>query len=427
MTTVNKFKSTKIFGDLEVKNLYDNNGVIVTPASIKLNGVALGGAQDLSTYQTIANMVNYLTTANATSTYQTISNMSSYLTTVNATSTYQTITNANTLYQLKTAMSSYLTTANATSTYQTISNMSSYLTTANATSTYLTKDNFIFSNFNTVCGSLAFDSGTTGANNTIIGQRAGTGITTGANNTCIGDLTSSVRTIMFNASSASGVLTITGGLSASAYSFVGCTITGIGLSGTVTITSQLTSVTGFFGQQGTYQLSTTATFASTNVTASFPQFSNSSCLGKSTGITDSNQITLGRYSEYVRIAGELVIADSVRLGSTGTLITANRTIILPAYQYYPVQAGTTAFTITLPTIYKEGAKNNVGTRLLFRRNGGTPTTVVSFIGNGTQVVNNTALTGGSTAQALMGSGVYKVELIALQTNAGATTFAWFQI
>jgi microcystin-dependent protein len=70
------------------------------------------------TYQTIANMSNYLTTTAAASTYQTIANMSNYLTTTVAASTYQTIAN----------MSNYLTTTAAASTYQTIANMTNYLT-----------------------------------------------------------------------------------------------------------------------------------------------------------------------------------------------------------------------------------------------------------------------------------------------------------
>jgi hypothetical protein len=60
------------------------------------------------------------TSSHAASTYQTLAGMSSYLTTASAASTYLTITNA-------------------ASTYQTISGMSSYLTTASASSTYLAK------------------------------------------------------------------------------------------------------------------------------------------------------------------------------------------------------------------------------------------------------------------------------------------------
>ena len=60
--------------------------------------------------------------------YQSISGMSSYLTTSSASSTYQTLA----------GMSSYLTTSSASSTYQTIADMTNYLTTSSASSTYQT-------------------------------------------------------------------------------------------------------------------------------------------------------------------------------------------------------------------------------------------------------------------------------------------------
>jgi len=92
------------------------------------------------------------------------------------------------------------------------------------------------------------------------------------------------------------------------------------------------------------------------------------------------------------------------------------------YKYYSVQAAATAYTITLPTI--DAA--HLGNEIQFRRVGGTTTTVVSFIGNGSQNVYNTALTGGLTAQGLMASGVYIVRLVPmLLTNT--PTYAWFQM
>jgi hypothetical protein len=68
----------------------------------------------------------------------------------------------------------------------------------------------------------------------------------------------------------------------------------------------------------------------------------------------------------------------------------------------------------------------LGTEILFRRVGGTTTTIVSFIGNGTQKVYNTALTGGGTAQTLMSSGVYIIKLVAL-VDGVVGTYAWFQV
>lgn len=59
----------------------------------------------------------YLLSATAASTYQTIAGMSSYLTTASAASTYLTQANAASTYQTQSGMSSYLTTSSAASTY----------------------------------------------------------------------------------------------------------------------------------------------------------------------------------------------------------------------------------------------------------------------------------------------------------------------
>jgi hypothetical protein len=85
------------------------------------------------------------------------------------------------------------------------------------------------------------------------------------------------------------------------------------------------------------------------------------------------------------------------------------------------QDATGTRTITLPTI----TASNIGTSITFRRTGGTTTVAISFIGNGTQNVFNTGITGGTTAQALMASGNYIVKLVALVTTG--TTYAWYQI
>lgn len=107
--------------------------------------------------------------------------------------------------------------------------------------------------------------------------------------------------------------------------------------------------------------------------------------------------------------------------SQNSVITGTTTISTPYYEYYSVSAGVTAFTISLPFITIE----MIGKPILFRRVGGTTTTVVSFLGN-SQNVYNTALTGGTTPQGLMGSGVYIVELIPM-TTATVGTYAWFQV
>jgi len=91
-----------------------------------------------TTFQTIANMVNYLTTAVASATYQTIAGMSAYLTTASASATYQTIAGMSAYLTIASASITYLTTASASATYQTIAGMSAYLTTASASATYQT-------------------------------------------------------------------------------------------------------------------------------------------------------------------------------------------------------------------------------------------------------------------------------------------------
>jgi hypothetical protein len=109
--------------------------------------------------------------------------------------------------------------------------------------------------------------------------------------------------------------------------------------------------------------------------------------------------------------------------SGNALITAN--IALTTYpignEYWSINVNT-AITITLATI----TSNNVGTKLTFRRTGGTTTVAISFIGNGTQSVFNLTNTGGTTAQALMPSGSYSVTVVALYQTS-TSTFGWYQI
>jgi hypothetical protein len=115
---------------------------------------------------------------------------------------------------------------------------------------------------------------------------------------------------------------------------------------------------------------------------------------------------------------------NVANASTGT-ITGATTISKPFNQYHAVEATGTAFTITLPEI----TSKEMGKEIVFRKVKQTGTLVsISFIGNGTQKVYNTALTGGATAQALMTSSVYIVRLVALlDATTGGGVYAWFQV
>ena len=108
----------------------------------------------------------------------------------------------------------------------------------------------------------------------------------------------------------------------------------------------------------------------------------------------------------------------------GTVITTTSTLTTLSaiiYEYYSVSAASTAYTITLPTI----TSANVGQKITFRRVGGTTTTAISFIGNGTQLIYNTAVTGQATANPLMASGVYIITLVGLLVTG--TTYAYFQV
>ena len=155
------------------------------------------------------------------------------------------------------------------------------------------------------------------------------------------------------------------------------------------------------------------------------------------GATKSGAINIGTLknnSEEVSATfggGSANFKDQIKFGNywcdtaSSTVITGTTTLSMAGantmFKYYSVSAGATAYTITLPTI----TITDLGKRITFRRVGGTTTTAISFIGNGTQFVYNTALTGGATAQALMASGVYIVKLVPMVVSG--TTYAWFQI
>ena len=105
--------------------------------------------------------------------------------------------------------------------------------------------------------------------------------------------------------------------------------------------------------------------------------------------------------------------------AVNSLINAASTLTYPTSEIYSIDVASD-ITITLPTI---AAANN-GTKIIFRRTGGT--TNISFIGNGSQSVYNSANTGGTTAQTLMPSGSYSVTLYALESYS-TSSYAWFQI
>lgn len=154
------------------------------------------------------------------------------------------------------------------------------------------------------------------------------------------------------------------------------------------------------------------------------QYNYSTAIGNNAKITASNQIMMGTSAETVNIPGTLTVGGQVQNKAYGFVITGATSFAsgLTNDSYSIAPASGTGFNITLPTI----TSSNVGQQVLFRRVSATfSTTVVSFIGDGTQFVYNTAITGGSTAQALMASGVYIVKLISLQVSG--TTYAWFQV
>lgn len=130
--------------------------------------------------------------------------------------------------------------------------------------------------------------------------------------------------------------------------------------------------------------------------------------------------------EAIDISNAFLKIDNMYAYETNnTTLTTTTTITKPWYEIYAVESTSTAYTITLPTLVAQ----DLGKKILFRKvkQGGTGATI-SFIGNGTQKVYNTALTGGATAQALMPNATYIVELIALpDTTTGANIYGWFQI
>jgi len=142
--------------------------------------------------------------------------------------------------------------------------------------------------------------------------------------------------------------------------------------------------------------------------------------GYLSGATSNIQTQITNLANGSTAFSTITLSNKYKLAQN-SLITGNITLTYYFNEIYSINV-TTATTITLPTI----AGANVGTKVVFRRTGGTTTVAVSFIGNGTQSVFNLTNTGGTTAQALMPSGSYSVTLCALyQTSTG--TFGWYQI
>ena len=124
------------------------------------------------------------------------------------------------------------------------------------------------------------------------------------------------------------------------------------------------------------------------------------------------------------LSGSLLQVEQMNVANASTgSITGATTISKPFNQYHAVEA-TTAFTITLPTI----TSKEMGKEIVFRKVKQTGTVSVSFIGNGTQKVYGSALTGGTGAQALMTSTTYTIRLVALlDATTGGGVYAWFQV
>jgi len=124
------------------------------------------------------------------------------------------------------------------------------------------------------------------------------------------------------------------------------------------------------------------------------------------------------------LSGTNLQLENTYIGKSGDNMSNATTITKPYNSVYPVEAAGTAYTITLPTIVAA----DLGKSIIFRKvkQAGTLITI-SFIGNGTQKVYDSALTGGATAQGLMTSTVYKVELIPLIDVTTGGVYAWFQI
>ena len=143
--------------------------------------------------------------------------------------------------------------------------------------------------------------------------------------------------------------------------------------------------------------------------------------GYISGLTSSVQTQINNILNGTSTFSSLTLTNKLFFANnSSTIISSNITLSFPFSEYYSISA-TSVLTVTLPTI----TASNVGSRVVFRRVGGTTTIAISFIGNGSQSVFNSTNTGGTTAQALMPSGSYIVKLAAMYITS--TTFGWFQV
>ena len=138
--------------------------------------------------------------------------------------------------------------------------------------------------------------------------------------------------------------------------------------------------------------------------------------------TSSNILNIGSSTSTINLLGTLTISNKYNL-AVNSLINAASTLTYPTSEIYSIDVASD-ITITLPTI---AAANN-GTKIIFRRTGGT--TDIYFVGNGSQNVYNSSNSGGTGEQKLMPIGFYSVTLYAaLESSSTSSTssYAWFQI
>jgi hypothetical protein len=183
--------------------------------------------------------------------------------------------------------------------------------------------------------------------------------------------------------------------------------------------------TSFYMYQGTTTAS--SPFFSLDYIANGMSYYGTACNYYNTNfnVLNSSGVQYGQWNtSALDLSGCLLKVEQMNVAhSTTGSITGTTTISKPFNQYYAVEVVSTAYTITLPTI----TDREMGKEIIFRKvKQGTVS--VSFIGNGTQKVYNTALTGGTGTQALMTTGVYTVRLVALlDATTGGGAFAWFQV
>ena len=114
------------------------------------------------------------------------------------------------------------------------------------------------------------------------------------------------------------------------------------------------------------------------------------------------------------------LVDRQSLGSS-VLITGSTSLSIPLAEQYYISVSS-AQTVNLPAI----TATSVGIRVIFRRAQATASsTVITFaVTGGTQLIYNLSNTG-SNSQALLASGVFRVELCSgfLTVN----TYAWYVV